>query len=478
MSMPAAFRSRPRRAVVGLAAAAAAVALTLAGCSGGADSGKTVITLAGPNQWNADTKSFGPAWDKLVAAFEKDNPSIEVKTNVLPLSSWASTTAAQLTAGTAPELIFNQAAHKPAQVVDLTPYLEKKNPYASTSTWIGEYDPAKFGDAQRNGEGHFEYVPFNLVAVGIFYNKDLLSKAGVDVAQLSTFDGFTRACSALKAKGINPLGTDNGTLAPGWTSTAIQSMLLQGLAKKVNAFGADGKAGTADPVTAKSWAKAILDGSLDLRTSPEVAGVVKTLKTWTDACATPNWSGVASQGAFTGGAAFPAGKAAMAWGTDFSSAGLADASFRWGTVTFPTMSSADSSSATGKPAQFGVTVGGTSYMIPAYIKGAKRSAAVRFLQYVSSPKGQGWLDETGAIPAISGVKAPTTIAALTSAEWATPSTIGPGPFGLPAAANNKTGVDGYLLGSKSLDEYLASAQDLAVQWAHEQATQNSWTDLG
>jgi ABC-type glycerol-3-phosphate transport system substrate-binding protein len=476
--MPASSRARSRKLLAGLTAVVATAALALSGCSASGGSAKTVITLAGPNQWNSETKSFGPAWDKLVAAFEKDNPDIEVKTNVLPLSSWAATSAAQLTAGTAPELIFNQTTHKPEQVVDLSPYLAKKNPYSSAATWMDEFDPKFFGDAEKNGQGDFEWIPFNLVAVGIFYNKDILDKAGVSASQLKTFDGFTKACTTLKGKGINPLATDNGTLAQVWATVSLESMLLQGTASKINVFDTTGAAGTADPVTDKSWSKALLDGSVDITSSPQVAEVPKLLKKWFDACATPNWSGVQSEGAFTGGTVFPAGKAAMSWGTDFSAAGLSDASFKWGTVTFPTLSTSDSSYATGKPAQFGVGAGGTSYMIPAYIKGAKRAAAVRFMQYISSPKGEDWLSETGAIPATKGVATPKSIEALTSESWATPTAIGHGPFQVPSAANGKTGVDGYLLGSKSLDQYLNDAQGLAVQWAKEQVTANKWTDVG
>ena len=57
------------------------------------------------------------------------------------------------------------------------------------------------------------------------------------------------------------------------------------------------------------------------------AEVLKLLKKFYDNCATPNWSGIKSQGAFTGGTDFPGGKAAMAWGTNFATTGLADAGF-------------------------------------------------------------------------------------------------------------------------------------------------------
>lgn len=468
-----------RGRLIGVAAVAAAAALVLSGCTGSSNSdGKVTITLSGPNQWTSETKTFGAPWDDLVANFEKDNPDIEVKTNVLPLSSWAATSAAQLTAGTAPELIFNQTTHKADQVLALDSYLTQKNPFASEAAWMDEFDPKMFGEAQKDADGHYEWIPFNLVAVGIYYNEDLLKKSGISPSDLTTFSGFTKACTALKNDGVNPIATDNGPLALGWTQTAINSMVLSGLAQKVNAFDDSGAAGTADPVTIKSWVQAVLNGTADLTKSPDAAAAAELLKKWYDACATPNWSGVQSQGSFTGGTGFPAGKAAMAWGTDFSAAGLTDAGFSWGALPFPTISTSDSPYANGNAAQFGISAGGTSYMIPAYITGAKRDAAIKFLQYLSSPKAKDWINATGAIPSITSIDAPSSSAALLTEAWSTPSFVGVGPFGTPAAAAGKNGVDGYLLGSKSLDDFLSEAQEQSVGWANETKTTNNWTDVG
>jgi multiple sugar transport system substrate-binding protein len=152
---------RPRRnrlAVVASVAALATVA-ALTGCTASAsDSGKVTITLSGPNQFTSDADTFGPAWEKLVAKFEKDNPDITLKTNVLPLTSWAQTSAAQLTAGTAPELIFNQTQHTPEQVVSLDDALKKKNQISNTgNTWSDEFIPQNIKDYTQlvNAAGHY-----------------------------------------------------------------------------------------------------------------------------------------------------------------------------------------------------------------------------------------------------------------------------------------------------------------------------------
>jgi multiple sugar transport system substrate-binding protein len=472
---------RVRLAVVASVAAIGTLA-ALAGCtSAPSDSGEVTITLSGPNQFTSDTKTFGPAWDQLVKNFEKDNPNITLKTNVLPLTSWAQTSAAQLTAGTAPELIFNQTTHTPDQVFSLDDALKKKNPFSeSGKPWIDDFNAKYYGGKDRLGQnvaGHYESIPFNLVAAGIYYNKNLLSKAGVDVSDLASFDGFINACGKIKKAGYSPLATDSGNLSAGWPAIALTSMLLTPEVEKINQFAADGKPGKAHPVTKKSIALAYLTGELDLTTDPGSAELLKMLKKLYDSCATPNWSGITSQGAFTGATEFPGGKAAMAWGTNFAVTGLSDVSFKYGTVPFPALSKSDSDLASGDPAEFGVTAGGTSYMIPSYIKGAKRDAAITFLQYVSSPKIQAWLNKTGGIPAVSSVKAPPGLEAMSTGDWADLPPLGQaGLFQTPAALSGKNKYEGYLLGSTSLKDTLAQMNANGITWSKEQATQGKWTE--
>jgi multiple sugar transport system substrate-binding protein len=473
-------RKRIRLTAVAAVAVLGATA-ALAGCSSEtSDDGHVTITLSGPNQFTSDTKTFGPAWDKLVADFERDNPTITLKTNVLPLASWAKTSAAQLTAGTAPELIFNQTTHDPDQVLALDDVLQEKNPFSSSGkAWIDDFIPEYFKDSDKlmNAAGHYEAIPFNLVAVGIYYNKDILAKAGVNSSDLETFDGFLDACGAIKDAGFAPLATDNGSLPAGWAVVALNSMLLNPEAEKINQFAADGTPGKANVVTKKSIAHAYLSGELDVTKDPGSAELLKTLKKLYDNCATPNWSGIKTQGAFTGGTDFPGGKAAMAWGTNFATTGIADAGFEYGTVPFPTLSTGDSSLASGDPAQFGVTAGGTAYMIPAYIKGDKRDAAITFLQYVSSPKVQSWLDKTGGIPAVAGLTAPPGLEAMNSGAWASVPLLGQsGLFQTPAALSGKNKYEGYLLGSSSLKDTLKTMQANGVAWAKEQAVKGNWTE--
>jgi ABC-type glycerol-3-phosphate transport system substrate-binding protein len=453
----------------GVVAAVAVAALALSGCTASGDSGgKTVITLAGPNQWNTESSTFGKEWEALIAAFEKKEPNIEVKTTVLPLSSFADTLATQLTAGTAPELIFNQVAHQPDQVVSLDKYLAEPNPYdPDAKTWKDVFNPNAFNDAQRNAANHFEWVPFNLVTTGVFYNKELIEKAKVKTP-IENIGDLVQACTALKKIGVTPLAMDSGTLGTGWTAETMMNNLLAKYGDKWNVYDASGNPGTAPTVTNKSMARAILTGELDATKLPEVAETLDLLKKVFENCATPNWSGVASSATFVGGEEFLGGKAAMAWGTNFAISNFDQVKWGWSSMPYPTVAKSDTSLATGDAARFGAVAGGTSYMIPATTKGAKLDAAIKFLQFATSPQGNGdWVKATNAIPATKDVStASAGLTDLLSGDWAKPPIVSGGSQ-RPQADTNVNIWEGYLLGTKSKSDELQYLQSEWTAWAKE-----------
>lgn len=467
-----------------LAAATALTVVTvagLAGCSGASSSGKVTITLAGPNQFTNDTDTFGQPWEDLVAAFEEENPDIEVETTVLPLSSWAQTLSAQLTAGTAPELIFSQTAHKPDQVKTLNEELAKPNPFSeSDGAWIDDFKSDSFGGPDEIGtnvNGDYEMIPFNLVSSGIYYNQDVLDEVGVTTGDLETFSGFVDACTDLREAGYMPLGMDPASMYTGWPVIALGSMMLEDQYQRANDFDADGTPGSAQPVTVKGLAKGLLTGEVDMTEDPEFAAVFETLKEFIDACGSDNWSGIQTQGSFSGGTGFTGGRAAMAWGTNFSGSILDDGDFSWGMVPFPTVEKSDSEFASGEAARFGANKDGTAYMIPSYIDGDEYEAAITFLQFVTSPHAADWVQGTNSISSITAVPDAESAAALTEGNWSEmpPSSQSGGFFQLPSDLAGQNVFEGYLVGSDDLDEALATVQEISVDWAKEQAANSDWT---
>lgn len=470
------MKTRPIRTAAALAAVAT-VALAATGCGSGdpAADGAVTITLAGPNQWNSQADSFGPAWEDLVERFEAEEPDINVETTVLPVSSFADTLSTQLAAGTAPELIFGQTPHNPDQVTPLTDYLDEPNPYVDgNERWLDLFDANYYGDAQRNGNGDLESVPLNLVIAGIFYNEDAFAEAGVD-SSIETYDDLIGACGDLRDAGYTPMAMDSGSLGAGWISETIYAMLLEKYVPEWDKYAADGSEGTAGSATWKSLSRAILTGELDATKTPEVAEALKLTKEIYDECATPNWSGIAPTSTFVGGDEFLAGDAAMAWGTNFNTGLLDDVDWGWSSFGFPTITSETTPLSTGATAKFGAAAGGTNYMIPATVTGEQRDAAVKFLQFATSPEGgQPWIDATGGIPATVDAKPAPGVEDLMAGDWALAK-----PMNLSGRSMANTGkniLDGYLLETKTLDEQLEALQDEWTMWAQETAEKSGWTE--
>ncbi len=482
MAIPTRVRWTQRAVAMTAVAAMAGLAACSSGDSGGSGgSGGTegvTIRLAGPNQWNSNTKTFGPFWDTLTANFKKET-GITVQTTVLPISEFSQTISTQLAAGTAPELVFNQPPHEPYMVVPLDDYMKKPNPFIpGNKTWYDAFNHKYFGyDAGSvNAEGKLEWVPFNLIGLGVFYNKAAFKKAGVE-APLKTYDDYINACGKLKGAGYAGFAMDNSTQGQGQVTNFIWNMLMSKYFDKLNKYAGNGDAGTAAVLTGKSQARAILTGEVDATKTPEVGETLKLVKGFMDACATPNWSGVpSSSGGFVNTADFVGQKAAMALGSNLAAANGV-LKFDYGTMPFGTVTKATTALSTDFAAQSGLSAGGTSYMISSTTKDAKLDAAVKFLQYVSSPKGaQPFLDASGGLPAIEGAKPAPGLEGITSDKaWSQPLLMGAVP-GAPKAQAKTPLFEGYLIGAESLDQSLADVQKKWTAGAKEAAKDGKWTD--
>lgn len=416
------------------------------------------ITLAGPNQWNNSGTSFGQPWEQLVSKFEAANPGVTLKTNVLPLTSFFQTESTLLQAGSAPELIFNQTNYKPAQVVALNKYLQQPNPYApGRKTWLAWFDSRGFGPQQQDPLGHYDWVPFNLVDLGLFVNKTAFAKAGVKLP-IATFQDWRTAVTKLKAAGYTPLAMDGSYLGIDWTFSTIANMLLAKYAKSWNVYLANGAKGHNAQLTIEDFTRVLKTG-VDIAHLPEMAEALTLTKEVFGNAATPNWSGIKGlSGTGVNLQDFIAGKAAMAWGVDFGASAIAAAKppFTVSSIAFPTITKATTSLSKNFPAQYGVTPGGTSYMIPATTTGDRLAYAVKFLQFVTAPRyNQSWATATTAAPSVQGETSPASIAAFASGQWGVPQVANPGILTNLSPQNNtefQQIMQGYLLGSTNLSQ--------------------------
>lgn len=478
-------RRSARTAVTALAAAGTIVLAAGCGGSGGGGSSEESesITLAGPNQWNTKTSSFGPAWEKLVKSFEKEEPQIKLKTLVLPLKSFNKTLSTQLSAGTAPPLVFDQNTAPTYTTLALDKYLKQPNPYVpGNKQWIDLFRSKYYGfdisEVVQPADGKVHAIPFNMVGTALFYNKEAFKKAGVQ-APLKTWTQFIAASKKLQTAGYTPMTITAGPIAIPWANTAIGNQLLAKYFNEWNKFDEQGKPGRADQLTAKSRTRAICTGQFNTKL-PEVAEELKLLKQMLK-YSTPNWNSVQNHsGALIGASQFVSGKTAMAWGTDYAKSALKGADFDYATMPFPTVTKETTPLVSGQAAQFGISgIGGTAYSISAKASDADRDAAIKFLQYVTAPKNnEPWIKATGALPVLKDVEAPKGLEGFLQGSWGEQPIIGAGlPAGEPGVLFTDL-AEGYLIGSKSMGQTLAAMEQHWVAGAQHSIKENKWSDEG
>ena len=197
-----------RKAVVAAASGVAALA-ALVGCSSSpgsdAGSGKVTITIGNrPTTSDADNRAY---YDKQVKAFEKANPDITLKPSE---TVWdASTFQALVAGGNLPDVLSvpftePQGLIARKQVADLTDALKQ-------TKLGGQLNPTVLKVAQ-DSSGHTYGVPITAYSVGLIYNRDLFTKAGLDPSKPPTSREELRAY----ADKITALGNDvKGYYLPG-----------------------------------------------------------------------------------------------------------------------------------------------------------------------------------------------------------------------------------------------------------------------
>jgi multiple sugar transport system substrate-binding protein len=138
----------------------------------------------------------------MVEAWNKANPDQKVTAQEIPAGkSSEEVIGAAITAGNAPCLVFNTA---PAAV----PQFEKQGGLVPLDSFPDgkDYIESRTGDAAaqyQSPDGKYYQLPWKANPVMIFYNKDLLKKAGVDPENppLSTYDEFLDTSDKIVSSG-------------------------------------------------------------------------------------------------------------------------------------------------------------------------------------------------------------------------------------------------------------------------------------
>jgi multiple sugar transport system substrate-binding protein len=184
-----------RRGLLG-AGAVAGAGLVLGACGGGSSNkgGGKSVTINALLQ-----KQAGYSEDDIrgmTAAFEKAHPSIKVKTTLVAYEALHDKIVAAAPAGSFDvvliDVIWPAEFGSKRLVADIT---GRVNALAVDQILPGALATAKYKDK-------FYGVPWIVDTKYLFYNDEMLKKAGVQASQLDTWDGVLAAAQKVKAKGL------------------------------------------------------------------------------------------------------------------------------------------------------------------------------------------------------------------------------------------------------------------------------------
>ncbi len=227
------------------------------GSSGGGTAASDASTVRGPIKiWlSNNTEELG--WGKaMVASWNAAHPKEKITAQEIPAGkSSEEVIGAAITAGNAPCLIFNTA---PAAV----PQFQKQGGLVPLENFKGavDYLKARSGatlDQYKSADGKHYQIPWKSNPVMIFYNKDIMKKAGVDPANppLATYDEFLATSRKIVKSGAAP-----AAIYPAPTSEFFQSWFdfypLYAAESGGKQLVEDGKATFDDPAgqsVAKFW---------------------------------------------------------------------------------------------------------------------------------------------------------------------------------------------------------------------------------
>src|SRR6188508_1958668 len=175
-----------------LTTSAAVLALGLTAACGGGGEAENARSAKGPIKIWLSNNPEEIAWGKaMVKEWNADHPDEKVTAQEIPAGKTSEEViGASITAGNAPCLVFNTS---PAAI----PQFQKQGGLVPLDSFPDgkEYIESRSGDTAeqyQSSDGQYYQLPWKANPVMIFYNKDLMKKAGVDPENppLATYDEF------------------------------------------------------------------------------------------------------------------------------------------------------------------------------------------------------------------------------------------------------------------------------------------------
>ncbi|MED1201823.1 ABC transporter substrate-binding protein [Heyndrickxia acidicola] len=191
--------------IIGAATAVVLSAGLIAGCSSNgsgssSNGGKVTLKLG---MW-ASSPAEKQLVDKQIAAFEKANPNITVKEQVIT-GNYLQALQPMLASKTAPDIFYVDSSYAPT-LEDSGVLAPLDSDIKDQNVDTSDFAPAALKAFQWKGTTYG--LPKDINAMALEYNPALLAKAGIKTPPKS-FEEFEKDAALLKAKGIAPLSMPN-----------------------------------------------------------------------------------------------------------------------------------------------------------------------------------------------------------------------------------------------------------------------------
>ncbi len=171
------------------------------------------------------TTAGGPAMDKLVAAFEQQNPGIDIQRTVVPQTNIRDQLRIAVAGGQEPNMVYTWPAAAVLASYAKNNSLLALDDAARQNGWLSRLPEL---EVKRNSyKGHLYAYPFEQDYMLVYYNKDLFQKLGIQVPR--TYQEFQQSCEKIKQAGLVPIAFGNRGK---WPATNTLSYLLALVAGK------------------------------------------------------------------------------------------------------------------------------------------------------------------------------------------------------------------------------------------------------
>lgn len=183
----------------------------------GAGSGKVVVKVLA---YGDNANQEGQSWVRIVKAFEKENPNIDIQDELLYDEAYHQKVTARLASGDVPAVAYMGADARwgapwaeAKQQFDLKPYLDPK-----------VYDLSLIPAMGPKGEIYELPIGTTNICTVMFMNEKLVKELGFSAPK--TYDDLVKMVPAAKAKGIEVIGT-HGADGWVWGSCVLSSIIAR-----------------------------------------------------------------------------------------------------------------------------------------------------------------------------------------------------------------------------------------------------------